>query len=41
MKGTAAIKQNHGIIYDIDRMNKDKNTTQRRNTKTKKNRKNE
>ncbi|NPD55249.1 hypothetical protein [Prevotella sp. PTAC] len=34
MKGTADIKRNHGIIYDIDR--KDKNTTQRRNTKTKK-----
>ena len=34
MKGTADIKRNHGIIYDIDRKNKNK--TQRRNTKTKK-----
>ena len=32
MKGTAAIKQNHGIIYNIDRKNK----TQRRYTRTKK-----
>ncbi len=39
MKGTADIKRNHGIIYDIDRKNKNK--TQRRNTKTKKDRKNE
>ncbi len=37
MKGTAAIKRNHGIIYNIDR----KNTTQRRYTRTKKDRKNE
>jgi hypothetical protein len=36
MKGTAAIKQNHGIIYNIDRKRKNKNTTQRRNTQAKK-----
>ena len=34
MKGTAAIKRNHGIIYNIDRKNKNK--TQRRYTRTKK-----
>ncbi len=36
MKGTAAIKQNHGIIYNIDRKRKNKNTTQRRNMQAKK-----